>query len=321
MRLQHQLVEALEAYEARRVREGLSSQRDSERLTRHRRLVDLAHKDTDHGWLWAVNPAHGLVLRPDAFVTALRLRLGVSVASYPGVEKCGECEGPFTASDIGNHALVCARGQRVVGHNRIRDHLADLAKVSDSTTATEVAWATALGSGIDGRRPADILTSASPMGGVGSVALDIGITCPHTFAALTSPNVDPLDDYHLRKMTKYRDLAGAAGWSYKPVLMSAFGRPHADATTVVRRLAKAASRTYGVDKAGAIEAAWWRNCGTLLAERAARMVARCCPIVELPRELGGAGDELAGAAPARGGAAVDVSAVVAGAEGEMGAWE
>src|SRR5208282_2976158 len=97
-------------------------------IMRHRPLADLGSADTVHSWLWAVNPAHGFVLHPDDYVTALRLRLGLDAAEYMGAEPCGECELPVTADDFGPHALLCARGRRTVGHNRIRDHLADLAR-------------------------------------------------------------------------------------------------------------------------------------------------------------------------------------------------
>jgi hypothetical protein len=295
--LQHGLTGAIDAAELQGVLSDLGGRPEAHSIMRHRRLADLGSADTVHSWLWAVNPAHGFVLHPDDYVTALRLRLGLDAAEYMGAEPCGECEQPVTADDFGPHALLCARGRRTVGHNRIRDHLADLARASDSRVQTEVQWAAAVGCAdarVDARRPADIVTSAVPLGGVGYVALDVGVTTPHTMEAVKKPDLDVLDAYHKAKTLKYADAAREAKWQYRPVIVSAFGRVHSDAKNVVHRLALAAARRYGVKSATMIETAWWRNCSTLLMERASSMVARCRPTVRLPATLGAADDDRAG---------------------------
>jgi hypothetical protein len=276
----------------------LREQDDAAAQVRIRQLMDLGNAETVHSWLWAVNPAHGFVLDPDDYVTALRLRLGVDVAEYDGAQKCGECERRITASELGRHAMLCAKGRRTTAHNRIRDHLAGLAKICDSATETEVQWAAAVGSGgpnIDARRPADILTSAAPLGGVGYVALDVGITTPFTVAAMSRPDYDVLGAYRAEKVRKYATAAADAKWDYRPVIISAFGRRHTDAKHVVHRLAVAAAKRFGVKSATKIEDAWWRNCGTLLMERACRMVERCHPTAVLPAAYGGVADDASGA--------------------------
>jgi hypothetical protein len=297
--LQHRLTGALDAAALQTVLEGLVVKPEAAAAKRHRRLADLGSKDTVHSWLWAVNPAHGFVLHPDAYVTALRLRLGIDVSAYEGEEPCGECGILLTAADAGNHALLCARGKRTTGHNRIRDLLADLARASDGSAQTEVPWAPAACAPdppLDERRPADILTSAAPLGGVGFVAIDVGITTPMTQEGLKRAGVDVLEAYCARKIAKNTDAATAAKWQYRPVIISAFGRRHAEATNVVHRLAMAAARRYGV-KPAQIESAWWRNCTTLLMERASMMVERCRPTVRLPCTLGGVDEDAAGAEP------------------------
>src|SRR5271154_3705019 len=80
---------------------------------------------------------------------------------------------------------------------------------------------------------ADILTSAAPLGGVGSVALDVGVTTPFTAEALRSAELDVLEAYRTKKLRKYADAAEAAQWRYWPVLISAFGRAHAEAKKTV----------------------------------------------------------------------------------------
>ena len=175
-RLQHKILTAMEGQMVRATIEGLQGSAEETDKTRYCRLNELSSKHTNHSWMWAINPAHGLVLLPDHFLTALRLRLGIRVASYAGLVGCGECGRMCTAEQLGDHALLCGKGQRTISHDRACDLVADLAKLSDSTTRTEVAWRSAVDAMIDGQhtelRPADILTSASPFGGVGLAALN-----------------------------------------------------------------------------------------------------------------------------------------------------
>ena len=294
-RLQHKILTAMEGQMVHATMERLQISNAETDKTRHCRLNELSSRHTNHSWLWAINPAHGFVLLPEHFLTALRLRLGIRVASYAGRVGCGECGAICTADELGDHALLCGKGQRTILHDRVRDLLADLAKLSDSTTRTEVAWRSAVDAMMDGQqtelRPADILTSASPFGGVGLAALDVGITSPHSVMSRRRMGTDPLDNYRQTKERKYRAVANAARWEYRPFLLGSFGRADVAAVTMVRQLVKAAARSFGVSDTSRMEAAWWRNCGTLVAERGARMVARCTPVVQLPRVLGGRHEE------------------------------
>ncbi len=290
-RLQHQLVLAFERQQVRLVINGLRGLRGPP-FIRYKRLIDLGNIDTKHGWMQAINPAHGPVLRPPQFITCLRLRLGLPVVSYDGAARCSECNIPFSADAIGDHALCCARGQSVIGHDRVRDLLANLALISDPSTAIEQRDAPATGSGASRTRPADILIRASPIGSAGLLALDVGICCPHTHAAIVSPDLDVLSEYARLKHARYDDAATRAGWIYRPVTMSSFGRPHPDSLDIVHRLADAATRRFGIENAAKLEQSWWRNCSTLLAERAANMVNTCIPTIQLPPMLGGHDDEL-----------------------------
>lgn len=126
-----------------------------------------------------------------------------------------------------------------------------------------------------------------------------------------------LDVYSREKIGRYHEVAAQAGWKYIPLTMSCYGRPHATTLEVVHNLAMAAARRFGVEDAAKIEESWWRNCSTLLAERAANMVIKCSPAVRLPRVLGGgadAGDEAGGEGGGLSG--VDMSGVVALDEGD-----
>ena len=315
-RLQERLVGAIEREQVDLVMDGLKGSKSEADVMRRRRLADLGNAESKHGWLTAVNPAHGPVLRADQFITCLRMRLGMAPESYDGAAKCSACDREVTAEWMGIHALCCAKGQSVKGHNRVRDHLADLAKISDATTSTEQKVGSAAGAAAENWRPADILTSASPFGGVGSAALDVGITCP--LAASAQEGQDAVDMYRTKKIRKYKVIAERAHWQYHPVIMSCFGRPHVESVRLVRRLAQAAGRKFGVEDVARIEERWWKHCSTLLAERVADMVLRCSPTIGLPPALGGEVD-----ADERGGGdveygrttVVDVSAVVVGADG------
>ncbi len=279
--LQHQLLRLQDGLRVRQVIDGLASSEphDPSAATRRRRLADLAGRCTNHDWLWSINPAHGFVLSPESFVTALRLRLGLPVATYAGPLPCGECGRELNADQLGQHALLCARGCRVLGHNALRDHVAALARISDSSTVVEAS--------IQGRRPADILTGAAPLGGLGWMALDVGVTTPFTSDAARSPTTDVLDEYRKKKLIDYGDSCSSVGWEYRPLIFSAFGRAHEDTHHVIHRLCVAAAKSFGGTDVTRAEAAWWRNAGTLLAERAARMVERCRPVLVLPPVIGG----------------------------------
>ena len=315
-RLQERLVNALEREQVDMVLEGLKQPKGERDLVRRRRLADLGSERTKHGWLTAVNSAHGPVLRPNQFLTCLRIRLGLPVEPFAGIGKCSECGKKYTAEGMGPHALVCAKGQSVKGHNRIRDHLADLAKISDGTTSTEQKVGSAADEDAENLRPADILTSASPLGGVGLAALDIGIKCP--FATSAAEGRDIVEDYRMEKIRKYNRVAKDAGWDYRPMTMSCFCRPHPDTVMVVHRLARAAARKFGVEDVSRIEERWWKNCSTLLAERVANMVLRCSPTIPLPTALGGVvdtGEDEGGGTEGRGTReVVDVGSVVEGSE-------
>jgi hypothetical protein len=295
-RLQHQLLGIIDSAEIKVILSGLAGDASTHAKQRLQRLTDLSSKQTKHEWLWAINPAHGFVLTPDSFSVGLRLRLGLPLATYPGPLPCAECLQDVLAEDLGVHALSCAKGRRAVGHNKLRDHVASLARIADHCTIIEASGRSVYaGGGPDAPqlRPADILTSAAFLGGVGSVAMDVGIASPHTAEASTNPSVDVLDTYKRRKERKYEAVCSAANWQYKPLMFSAYGRAHDDTVHSIHRLCVAAGKAFGGADIVRTETAWWRNAGTLLVERAARMVERCRPVVALPPELGGRDDDAA----------------------------
>ena len=64
---------------------------------------------------------------------------------------------------------------------------------------------------------------------------------------------------------------------YVPMVWSAFGRPHAETTTIIRQLTKKAARRRGLLNAALLERRACAKIGTEIWRRAARMVMQCLP--------------------------------------------
>ena len=291
-RLQHDIVDAIEAHSLKSTLIRLGHSTDPSAAIHLRRLADLSSSHSHHDWLWSINPVHGPVLHPDSYRTALRVRLGVPVIDSDSLIPCSECNVSFPADSFSNHALLCARGRRVIGHNAIRDHLASFARLSDSSARTEVPWASAADlasspSDANNKRPADILTRATPFGLIGLAAIDVGISTPHTQDAIINPTHDILDHYRTRKIRSSTPYAQRASWSFHPFIISSFGRAHPTAEAIISQLAAAAARSFGSHNPALLSTAWWKTCGTLLADRVASMVHRCLPSRPIPAAFGG----------------------------------
>jgi hypothetical protein len=268
---------------------------DAERLLR---LQDLADRSTSHDWLWAINPAHGPVLPPDAYITSVRLRLGLPVASYAGERPCAECGESVSAVHLGPHALLCAKGRRVIRHNLLRDHLHSLARASDPASRLEAALVDSPDAEL--RRPADLLLSASPFGSgaSGAMAVDVGIVAPHNHLAVRCDS-DPLDAYLKRKVDKSLADCRNVGWAFYPFIVSAHGRPHPGASRMVSRLCAKAAREFVVEQPKRLESNWWRNATSLLMIGAASMVERCRPVLEIAPGIDGCREDMRGVEPHR----------------------
>ena len=140
-----------------------------------RRLAEIRDPSCSHDWLWAINPAHGVTLPADDFITAVRIRLGAPIASDPA--PCASC-GEAVLDTCGSHALRCARAASTKGHNKVRNVVHNLAHAADPTALTEPEE---LIPGYPELRPADVYTSAAIPGSM--AALDIGISSPDSAGA------------------------------------------------------------------------------------------------------------------------------------------
>ena len=238
---------------------------DSRDLAELALLRDLRAQDIDHGWLWEMGGEGADALLPPEFLLAARMRIGAPVFLDAGpCARCGENRGLS-----GAHAVCCAPGEATRGHNRTRDVLLGLASLADGSARPEVAG---LVPGAPALRPADILTDAA-FGRLS--ALDVSIVAPHASGAGRDAVATRVQG-KMQFYAPYLDALAEAGVAYRPLVWSAWGRPHEDAATAITTMAAAAGRRSGAPPA--ILAARARTCvGVTIWRQAARMVAACGP--------------------------------------------
>jgi hypothetical protein len=199
-----------------------------------RRIGELVHPDNDHTWLWSLSPRKGPVLDSADHTEAVRLRLGIAGPTDPVA--CLRC-GKAAFSSNAAHALCCSRGEITRGHNRVAKIVLDLAASCDPTTELEAPGLipnTRL-------RPADVLTGAL---GVGRHALDIGICSPDAHDA-GNDCVETMFRSKSAYYEPYRESLDRQNITYTPLIWSAFGRPHAQTSSVLRTLCKRLTRRRG----------------------------------------------------------------------------
>ena len=124
-------------------------------------------------------------------------------------------------------------------------------------------------------RPADVFTSAAVHGRL--AALDVGVTSPDAAGAGN-------DCTHAMVLDKCRfyaphfDALRRAGIHYLPVVWSAYGRPHPDASKVLVTLARAVARRRGEATFRGLARQWAARITTEVWRRAANMVLACWPV-------------------------------------------
>ena len=230
------------------------------------RLEELSHESVSHDWLWSTSDTPEGGLEPDEFIAAVRVRLGAQHAEEP--QLCQAC-GSHILDPKCTHALCCAPGACVRGHNDARDSLLDFARLADSTSEPEVLG---LISSAPDLRPADILTSA--LGGSHMTALDVGISSPDAVGAGDDCTVT----MRRRKLRRYepfeRELQDHQ-IAYRPVVWSCYGREHSDTTSVLIAIARRAARRLGYSDFKPLLARARAKIGVAIARRCARMVLAC----------------------------------------------
>ena len=231
LHIQKKIMSRLDCRLEAAVRQSMWDRADAPRLNR---IADIQHRDQDHSWLWALSPHKGPVMENEAYVEALRLRLGIAGPSE--AVHCGLCR-VIPNEGAGAHALCCARAESTKGHNSVCRQLFDEVRAVDPAAELEPIGL------IPGTllRPTDVLTGAL---GNGLVALDIGIASPDAAGA----GEDCLQTMVDRKVDKYephREALQRQNIEYAPLVFSCFGRLHPNTTAILRTLAQRIARRRG----------------------------------------------------------------------------
>ena len=196
----------------------------------------------------------------------MRLRLGaVHILADMVCSLCGRC----MLDGKAYHALCCDRAHSTIGHNRVRDIVAAHFSKADPGTATEV-------EGLCPRdpraRPADVLSRAPHNTKI--AAVDIGIKAPHA----TDAGPEPLNAMWSTKVAKYerhREDLELQGIVYEPLILSAYGRRHPNATNMLKLVAAKAARRRGLSSSARLFQWWCRAISLEVWRRAASMVHGC----------------------------------------------
>ena len=123
-------------------------------------------------------------------------------------------------------------------------------------------------------RPADVLSGAFHNGRL--AAVDVGVVCP--FAA--GSGLDCVQTMHDRKhlrMWPFWDELGSGAISYRPFVVSCWGRLHPDALQMLRNLAKRLARREGRSSQRVHLDRLLARVNVEVMRRAARMVRDCLP--------------------------------------------
>ena len=237
------------------------------------RLASVGIKNSHAGdWLTVVpSPGLGLLLQPQEFVAALRLRLGHAIFSSDG--PCPACGQP--SDRMGVHAMNCAwQGERIARHNALRD------------TLHATAAAAALGPAKEGRfllpgeggRPADVLIPGWASGK--DVAIDVTVINPLQDALVTDAGASPghaLEVAHKRKLDKSWAPCHRQGIIFTPLAVESLGAWHPSAITELKRIGSALARHTGEEEGVTISRLFQRLSVCLMRGNAALFNNRCPP--------------------------------------------
>ena len=234
-----------------------------------RRLRELRHPETDHQWLWHVDPSLGTVLPREDFKRATQARLGAHFLQAPST--CGLC-GALMDTKMGHYGC-CAPAERTKGHYFITKCLMPFVLEVDSGATMEeqgLSWAE------PGARPGDITTTA--LGGLVTTAMDVTVASQDAAGA----SDDCCATAYRRKLARY--AAVIASWEgesreFQPLVWSQEGRPHNMTTETLTRLATALTRIRGGSVPLVLKRIT-REVGTQLALRRSRMIQRLFPALD-----------------------------------------
>ena len=144
-----------------------------------------------------------------------------------------------------------------------------LASIHDSAAQIET---TGLAPSRPELRPADIFCS----GPSGLVALDVCVCSPFAISA----GSDCCESAFVRKRNDYRDILEELrqqGIEYRPLVFSAYGRPHAETSKWLEFSARAAARKRGISDFKQILSRVYRNIAVAIQRRFVEQIRACLP--------------------------------------------
>ena len=241
-----------------------------------RRLRELRSMETDHTWMFSVNPIHGPVLPPDLYSTAVRMRLGADLIDDDIV--CAQCSHRVLDSQ-GYHALCCNTAEATIGHNRIKEVLHAGFVLSDPGANMEAAG---LVSSNPGLRPADILTRSALPNTL--TAVDVGVKSPEA-AGSGEDCAQAMVEEKLRYYANVLPELEQAGIRYQPVTFSCYGRRHQITSRIMQQAAILAARSRGLSDHKPLLRRWHCTVSTEIWRRAANMARSCFPKASADAEL------------------------------------
>ena len=180
---------------------------------------------------------------------------------------CAQC-GKKMLNRGGAHAFCCAKGESTKGHYAVVRKIFDVVKQVDAGAETEAAG---LINSAPILRPADILSTAVSDC---AAALDLGIASPDAAHAGT----DCTETMWRAKKSKYAPYEAELSRQniqYRPIIFSAYGRPHPDAQKFLSTLSRRLARRRCFASAASIRRQLEKNIAVEIWRRAARMVAAC----------------------------------------------
>ena len=208
-----------------------------------RRIRDLRESAKSGLWWTALNPRTSHVLSAEDWIIAMRLRLGASIFSSPQCcHLCGEC----VLDTKGYHALCCARGESTVGHNRVRDVFHAGFHLADPTSEIEVPGLVVSAPTL---RPADVLTHAAIRGEL--TAVDVGVSCPNASGA-GSDSTETMKQDKLDRYGPYLQELSAQGITYRPAMLSCYGKFHPDASQMMETACQLAAVRQRLKSSGGV---------------------------------------------------------------------
>ena len=216
-----------------------------------RRTHELVHGSVSSEWLWALDPIQPDHVEADAYVAAVRLRLGASFSFSP--LRCRVCNGRLDeqrASEMLSSMLCAASEKETLG-------LLDTAP---------------------GLRPAHVLYFCSV-----SRRVFLPTRCWDCMPSKATQCWSWLATESMR-LRKRRCISHgtcgaleAEGIEYRPLVWSCWGREHSDTTAVLTMLARQAARRRGLPSHKPLLQKTRAQVGAALARRSAAMLRACTP--------------------------------------------